>query len=172
MELPTIAPAAVARSYRFVYAVRAGLRCFVDGLLKVDLHAARVLSWAAPGCAPSEPVFVARLGREPGAGAGAASSPVAPGWEGEDDGVVLSIVLETLPSGGGDGGAPSTTAERSFLLVLDGRSFTEISRAYFPDGVVAPMSFHGMFVHGRAHAAGGARGKEGVQGGLAGTAVP
>lgn len=48
-------------------------------------------------------------------------------------GVILSPVLcETLQ-------------ERSFLLVLDARSFTEIARAYIPQNVQMSMTFHGTY---------------------------
>ena len=48
----------------------------------------------------------------------------------EDDGVVLSIVA------GADG--------KSFLLVLDAKSFEEVARARLPHGI--PYGFHGHFV--------------------------
>ena len=69
------------------------------------------LEWRADGCYPGEPVFV----REPGG-------------EGEDDGVVLSVVLDA-------------NAGRSFLLVLDAGSFEEIARAEAPHHI--PFGFHG-----------------------------
>jgi beta,beta-carotene 9',10'-dioxygenase len=53
----------------------------------------------------------------------------APGASAEDDGVVLSVVL------GPDG--------RSFLLVLDAATLTELARAEVPHHI--PFGFHGMF---------------------------
>ena len=69
--------------------------------------------WRADGCYPGEPVFVRR-----------------PNSEGEDDGVVLSVVLDA-------------NAGRSFLLVLDAGSFEELARAEAPHHI--PFGFHGQF---------------------------
>lgn len=54
----------------------------------------------------------------------------APEAEAEDDGAVLSVVLDSA-------------AGRSFMLALDGRSFTEIARAEVPHAI--PFGFHGQF---------------------------
>jgi len=48
----------------------------------------------------------------------------------EDDGVLVTIVYD----------GPK---EQSYLLLLDGATFTEINRAYLPVNI--PMSFHGMY---------------------------
>jgi beta,beta-carotene 9',10'-dioxygenase len=54
----------------------------------------------------------------------------APDAEGEDEGVLLSIVLD------GERGT-------SFLLVLDARSLDELARAEVPHHI--PFGFHGQF---------------------------
>lgn len=72
--------------------------------------------WSQAGCYPSEPVFVAR-----------------PGGTAEDDGVVLSVVVDVPRA-------------RTFLLVLDAAEFTEVARAEV-DAVV-PLTFHGTFLGG------------------------
>ncbi len=54
----------------------------------------------------------------------------APGATGEDEGVILSVVL--------DG-----TQGHSFLLVLDATSFTEMARAEVPHTI--PFGFHGFY---------------------------
>jgi beta,beta-carotene 9',10'-dioxygenase len=87
---------------------------WIDSLAKVDVTLGEASRWSAPGCYPGEPVFV----REPGA-------------EEEDAGVVLSVVLDAA-------------AGRSFLLVLDARSFEELARAEAPHHI--PFGFHGQFV--------------------------
>ncbi len=84
-----------------------------NALAKSDLQQGKVQLWHEPGCAPSEPTFVA-----------------APGGSSEDAGVVLNLVM------GADG--------RSFLLVLDAASWTELARAQLPLGL--PYRFHGTFV--------------------------
>ncbi len=67
--------------------------------------------WREPGSFPGEPVFVPR-----------------PGGKAEDDGAVLSVVLD------------GRTA-RSFLLVLDAKTFSELGRAAVPHHI--PFGFHG-----------------------------
>jgi beta,beta-carotene 9',10'-dioxygenase len=85
-----------------------------DQLVKVDVGGGGEAVWAAPGCHPGEPIFV----REPGT-------------EDEDAGVVLSVVLDAA-------------AGRSFLLILDARSFEELARAEAPHHI--PFGFHGQFL--------------------------
>ena len=58
------------------------------------------------------------------------SSSAARTAEGEDDGVVLSVVLDA-------------DAGRSFLLVLDAGSFEEVARAEAPHHI--PFGFHGQY---------------------------
>lgn len=99
---------------RYVYGV--GLRAergFYDQLVKIDVQEGTTATWHADGCYPGEGVFVGR-----------------PGRDAEDDGVILSVVLD---------------AERgtSFLLVLDAGTFTEIARAELPHPVL--LGYHGQF---------------------------
>jgi carotenoid cleavage dioxygenase-like enzyme len=54
----------------------------------------------------------------------------APGAATEDSGVVLAVVLDTR-------------VEKSFLLVLEAQSYTELARAMVPHHV--PFGFHGNF---------------------------
>jgi beta,beta-carotene 9',10'-dioxygenase len=114
-ELPRINYwAANTRDYRYVYAL--GQRHagdWVDQLVKVDVGSGEVRDWAEDGCYPGEPVFAGE-----------------PGGSAEDGGVVLSVVLDTA-------------AERSFLLVLDARSFEELARVEAPQRI--PFGFHGQF---------------------------
>ncbi|HEY2216329.1 MAG TPA: carotenoid oxygenase family protein, partial [Solirubrobacteraceae bacterium] len=79
----------------------------------IDTHDGSALSWSESGCFPGEPVFVAR-----------------PGAEREDDGVLLSVVLDVV-------------AETSFLLVLDAADLSELARASVPHHI--PFGFHGQF---------------------------
>lgn len=118
-EFPRVADGRDARPYRYVYGVGTPgttTTTFSDRLVKVDVETGATLTWAQPGCWPGEPVPVA--------------PPSASGPGGtEDDGVVLSLVLDTA-------------ADRSFLLVLDAASFTEVARATLPHAV--PLGFHGQ----------------------------
>ncbi len=58
------------------------------------------------------------------------SSSQTPGSEDEDDGVLLSVVLDGRRG-------------NSFLLVLDARSLGELARAEVPHHI--PYGFHGQF---------------------------
>ena len=82
-------------------------------LVKVDTVEGSTKAWRSPGCFPGEPVFVA----EPRARA-------------EDDGVLLSLVLDS-------------NYGTSFLLVLDARTMAELARAELPHAV--PFTLGGDF---------------------------
>jgi carotenoid cleavage dioxygenase-like enzyme len=102
------------RDYRWMYAAATSPGGdWVDQIVKVDVTDRSARTWAEPGCYAGEPVFVER-----------------PGATDEDDGAILSVVLDTR-------------AERSFLLVLDAGSFEEIARAEAPHAV--PFGFHGQY---------------------------
>ncbi|HSH77368.1 MAG TPA: carotenoid oxygenase family protein [Herpetosiphonaceae bacterium] len=102
--------------YRFVYGVSVQDRDaadWFDRLAKVDVRTGTTQHWHAAGCYPGEPVFVP-----------------APGARDEDDGVLLSVVLDS-------------TQGCSFLLVLDARSMEECARAEAPHMI--PFGFHGSY---------------------------
>jgi len=116
MELPRINYRAVnGRDYRYVYG--AGVHSedsdWSDQLVKADVAGGESRTWHEPGCYPGEPVFVA-----------------APDGRAEDDGAILSVVLDA-------------TSGPSFLLVLDAASFEELARAEAPQRI--PFGFHGDF---------------------------
>jgi len=102
------------RPYRYVWGNSAGPSGWIERIVKVDVSDAATLSWSERDCYPGEPVFVAR-----------------PEAEREDDGVLLSIVLDAA-------------AGSSFLLVLDAADLGELARAQVPHHI--PFSFHGQFV--------------------------
>jgi carotenoid cleavage dioxygenase-like enzyme len=103
------------REYRYVYGagVQDGTRDFLNQIVKVDIAERTTHTWYSAGCYPSEPVFVP-----------------APNAAAEDDGVVLSVVLDSATN-------------TSFLLVLDAATLREIARAQVPQHV--PFGFHGQF---------------------------
>ncbi|KAF9084929.1 hypothetical protein BGX29_005503 [Mortierella sp. GBA35] len=125
-ELPSMNPSRYLHPYRYAFGVnRSGLNktLIYDRIIKVDLdkikkgdQAGSATFWVQDQCTPSEPVFVP-----------------TPNSTDEDDGVLLSIVLDGRRRTG-------------FLLVLDAKTMTEIARADMPEGKVAPHNFHGMFV--------------------------
>jgi carotenoid cleavage dioxygenase-like enzyme len=85
---------------------------FINELAKVDVGRGERTSWHEPDQFPGEPVFVA-----------------APGARAEDDGVLLSVVL--------DGKRGS-----SYLLVLDARDLSAVAKAAVPHHI--PFGFHGL----------------------------
>lgn len=103
------------KPYRCVFgtSVQHGTTDFYNQLTKFDVTTGAVKIWHEANCYPGEPVFVA-----------------APETSTEDAGVVLSVVLDSQLG-------------TSFLLVLDGQSFTEIARTRLPQYV--PLGFHGQF---------------------------
>jgi beta,beta-carotene 9',10'-dioxygenase len=105
------------RPHRYVWGVGGeDPSSWLSRILKIDTADGSWLSWSQAGCYPGEPVFVGR-----------------PGAEGEDEGVLLSVVLDA-------------SAESSFLLVLDARYLTEVARAEVPHHI--PFGFHGQFASG------------------------
>lgn len=116
MELPRINYERNTRPYRYAYGVgnrRPRPADLPNRLVKVDVEERETTVWEEAGTYPGEPVFVA-----------------APDAEAEDDGVILSVVLDT-------------DAEKSFLLVLDADDFAELARATVDHHI--PLGFHGNF---------------------------
>lgn len=113
-ELPTINPAVATKKHRYVYAIASrGLSTLSDGLVKTDVDTKLIALWAAPkGHTPGEPIFVGR-----------------PGGENEDDGVLLSVVLDGF-------------GKHSYLLCLDAKTMTELGKADVP--VAVGFGFHGI----------------------------
>jgi carotenoid cleavage dioxygenase-like enzyme len=122
LELPRINYASCAgRPYRFVWGT--GIRAkgdFLDSIVKIDVETGEVATWFTAGLYPGEPVFVP-----------------APSAKTEDDGVLLSIVLDTAE-------------DRSFLLMLDAASLNEVARAETPHAI--HFHFHGNYFPNAPHA--------------------
>jgi carotenoid cleavage dioxygenase-like enzyme len=117
LDLPRVRGACNGRPHRFAWGAGQqpdGDRAFIDRLVKIDVESGQALTWDEPGCYPGEPVLVA-----------------PPGAVAEDDGVVLSVVMDAA-------------SERSFLLVLDAATMQEVARAGVPHAI--PFGFHGQFL--------------------------
>ncbi len=102
--------------YRYVYAASinpAQRQGFYNQLVKVDVQNGRSRTWDEPHCYPGEPVFVG-----------------TPGRTAEDDGLVLSVVLNAAQG-------------NSFLLLLDAATFTEQARAEIPHPIL--FGYHGDY---------------------------
>jgi beta,beta-carotene 9',10'-dioxygenase len=104
------------RRYRVLHGVAPGEQGVFERIAKLDLGGGGAAEWEDPGCYPGEPVFVPR-----------------PAAEDEDDGVLLSVVLEP------DRGASS-------LVVLDAATLDELARARVPHHI--PFGFHGQHFAG------------------------
>lgn len=99
--------------YEYAYAAGISKKEFLNKIFKINVESGKKKTWQENMCYPGEPVFV--------------QNPI---MEGEDDGVVLSIVL-------------NTKNKNSFLLALDAKTFKELGRAIVPHHV--PFGFHGNY---------------------------
>ncbi|WEW54616.1 oxidoreductase [Emydomyces testavorans] len=125
LELPTVNPRYVTRPHRYIYGVKhTGNSTFFDGLIKYDTVTRKPTYWNRHSQSAGEPIFIPR--RSTGN-----TSGNAPEEFDEDDGVLLSVVL--------DG-----TTGKSYLLVLDAKTMTEVARAGM-NGAVG-FGFHGTHV--------------------------
>ncbi len=104
-----------SKPYRYFYATNAtDAHQLMNCLVKHDIETATTHTWQPEQCFVNEPLFV----RNPQA-------------QREDDGVVLSLLLDTK-------------AEQSVLVVLDAISFQEIARVTLP--FVVPLGLHGNYI--------------------------
>ncbi|WP_075936390.1 carotenoid oxygenase family protein [Halosegnis longus] len=115
VEFPTINYRAVnGRHYRYVYLAETdGSSSLPTGITKVDVEAGTVRQWRESGTHPGEPLFVP-----------------SPDTDDEDDGIILSVVL-------------NPEADRSQLVCLDATTLSELGRAHLPHRL--PFGFHGQF---------------------------
>jgi carotenoid cleavage dioxygenase-like enzyme len=114
LELPRINYSRCnGRPYRYAYGNAAHGAAFLKNIVKLDVESGEHHSWSEPDQWAGEPVFVAR-----------------PGGQAEDDGVLLSVVLDSNTAG-------------SYLLILDASDLSELARARAPHRV--PLGFHGQF---------------------------
>ena len=105
------------KNYRYVYGCGINPKKrneFYNQLVKIDVHTGQHQTWYQEGLYPGEAVFVPN-----------------PNRKAEDDGLLLSVVLDT------DKG-------HSFLLVLDAQSMEERARAMLPHAVL--FGYHGSFI--------------------------
>ena len=102
------------RPYRYAWGIGWGGAGWLERVIKADMETGETKAWREDGAYPGEPVFVA-----------------APDAEGEDEGILLSIVLDGR-------------RETSYLLVLDAASLEERARATVPERI--PFGFHGQYV--------------------------
>lgn len=102
------------RNYNYIYGLSAHKsNGFTNRLAKFCINSKSYKYWQKENNFPGEPIFVS-----------------APAADSEDEGVILSMVLDT-------------TKQRTYLLILDAGSFSEIARAYLPFAV--PFGAHGQY---------------------------
>nr|KMM72320.1 hypothetical protein CPAG_08617 [Coccidioides posadasii RMSCC 3488] len=119
-ELPTLNPHYVTHPHRYIYGVRhTNNSTFFDGLVKYDTVTHRITGWNEHGQSASEAIFIPRKSKD-----GAEEYD-------EDDGVLLSVVL-------------NGNTNKSYLLVLDAKTMTEVARAD-TNGAIG-FGFHGTHV--------------------------
>ncbi|XP_029979097.1 beta,beta-carotene 15,15'-dioxygenase [Sphaeramia orbicularis] len=114
-ELPRINYDFNGKRSRFVYGNCVEESALAKKLGKFDTETKEMVYWSEDNCWPSEPVFVPR-----------------PNGESEDDGVVIVSVLNSNPG------------QSCFILLLDGKTFKEVARAYVKGGLYKDM--HGFFI--------------------------
>ena len=103
-------------NYRFTYGVSLNpneRKGFYNSVVKINVQTGENSYWFETGCYPGEPVFYP-----------------SPKSKSDQDGVLLSIVLDTK-------------TQNSFLLILDATTMNEIARAGLPEPIV--YGFHGDF---------------------------
>lgn len=128
VEMPRFSPRRRMQPYRYVYAQSTAVE---DGnaLTRVDVETGETRRWHESGVFTGEPVFAPRPSDEESDERFGDEQPGHERSGAEDDGVVLSLCLDS-------------EAETSFLLVTDGE-LTELARAPLPH--VVPFGFHGEF---------------------------
>jgi len=114
MELPRINYAEHnGKPYRFAYGLGNSEQLLLEKLVKLNVETKEFSLWEESGSFVSEPVFVK-----------------APDGEAEDDGVVLSCII-------------NINNQTTSLLVLDAKEFKELGRAVVQG--ITPATFHGSF---------------------------
>ena len=115
-DLPTINPRFATRQHRYVYSLSfSGRSMPADGIVKTDTETREARFWnISPGHTPGEAIFVPR-----------------PDGTDEDDGILLSVVL--------DG-----SSKTSYLICLDAKTMSEVGRAEI--GFAVAFGFHGVHV--------------------------
>ncbi|KAK9494028.1 carotenoid oxygenase [Lipomyces doorenjongii] len=114
IELPTINPAKSLTKQKYVYGINTdGNSSFFNKLIKLDVDNLEAKLWSENAYSPSEALFVAD-----------------PNGKEEDDGVLLTVVLDGLKN-------------RSMLVILDARTMNELCRATMPTDKIVGHGFHG-----------------------------
>ena len=104
----------LTKSYSYVYGLSSeNGRKYYDRIVKLNITDGSQLLWKSDFCYPSEAIFIAK-----------------PDAKKEDDGVLLSIVLDSA-------------SKKSFLLILDATTMKEVARVQLQHHI--PFTVHGNF---------------------------
>ncbi|XP_010737874.2 beta,beta-carotene 15,15'-dioxygenase [Larimichthys crocea] len=114
-ELPRINYDINGKKHRFVYGNCVEESALSKQIAKFDTETKKMVYWTEDNCWPSEPVFIPR-----------------PNGESEDDGVILSSVINSNPG------------QSDFIIILDGKTFKEVARACVNADLQKDM--HGFFI--------------------------
>jgi carotenoid cleavage dioxygenase-like enzyme len=110
-EMPSFNQAYAGRPYTYAYGANNDITC----ISKINTKTMSIEhTWQANDCFVGEPTFVA-----------------APNSTREDQGVLLSIILDTAK-------------KQSFLVILDAQTLKELARAWTPHAI--PFGFHATFL--------------------------
>lgn len=117
-ELPRVNDDYFTKPYTFFYALNLldpslPVGATGNSLSKANVETGEYLIWKEENCLPGEPIFIAD-----------------PNGQEEDDGVLLSVVLDEVKGA-------------SFLAVINAKNMEEIARAEVNS--VVPFGFHGAF---------------------------
>lgn len=112
IELPNINPQMLMHQYHYMY-VTSSDHGVAQHIFKIEVNSKHHQQWHQRNAYPTEAVFVPR-----------------PGSTQEDDGVVISLVLDAAQ-------------KKSFLLILDAKNLKELARAYTPHAI--PFTVHSKF---------------------------
>ncbi|XP_023646666.2 beta,beta-carotene 15,15'-dioxygenase isoform X1 [Paramormyrops kingsleyae] len=115
VELPRINYDFNGKRHRYVYMTCTDMSAISTKVVKFDVEEKKALEWTEENCWPGEAVFTPR-----------------PNAEEEDDGAVLIVVIKL------------SSRVSAFLLVLDAKTFTEITRASLD--VEMHIDMHGHFI--------------------------
>ena len=114
LEMPRISPRVVGKQYRYLYGLNSSHdNGYYDRIIKLDVTNGKYISWHQDYCYVSEAVFVPK-----------------PDGVAEDDGVVLSIVL-------------NTKTNNSSLIILDGITFRLMAQVQLPHHI--PFTTHSAY---------------------------
>lgn len=116
IDFPTINQQYITNDYKYVYGAEFSpytISRNYNKLIKINVKSHEIQDWFEPYCYPGVPIFIPK-----------------PNSKSEDDGVIVSIVLDTVK-------------KISFLLMLEASTFTEIARAYIPHHI--PFGLTGIY---------------------------